>query len=360
MNTSTPNRLGFTLVELLVVISIIAILAALLMPAIQAAREAARRAQCINNQRQVALALINHEFTKKGFPALGGPLKQNGYNPAADTIDSTELTWVGFILPFIEQNPAWDRISNGLSGPQGLTAAQELENLVFPVMQCKSSGIGASDSRINYVVNAGPINPVVGQPPVLREFGVLQEPSRRANSYTLFFDNLVDVGDWSDVTTPSLCTTRVTMDNLTSQDGSSMTILLSENEDAGNWFWYRTATSGGFYIPEIPGDIEPLVGFCYPGTLANTFSSTLGWLEGYETPRAVGQPMFINEGRANSSSLATGTEAARPSSGHPGIVIAAFCDGSARALKDDMSPVVFIQLCRPGSGVILNPKDLDF
>jgi len=71
MNTSTPNRLGFTLVELLVVISIIAILAAMLMPAIQAAREAARRAQCTNNQRQIAFALQNYELQKRVFRLCG-------------------------------------------------------------------------------------------------------------------------------------------------------------------------------------------------------------------------------------------------------------------------------------------------
>ena len=63
-----PKHFAFTLVELLVVIAIIGILVALLLPAIQAARESARRTQCINQIRQLTLALQNHHDTKNGFP----------------------------------------------------------------------------------------------------------------------------------------------------------------------------------------------------------------------------------------------------------------------------------------------------
>jgi hypothetical protein len=71
-------------------------------------------------------------------------------------------------------------------------------------------------------------------------------------------------------------------------------------------------------------------------------------------------PLFINEGRSNAGvQISNRTRTSRPSSGHPGVVVVAFCDGGARILKDDMDRTLFVRLCRPGSGVIINPKDID-
>jgi prepilin-type N-terminal cleavage/methylation domain-containing protein/prepilin-type processing-associated H-X9-DG protein len=107
------RRLGFTLIELLVVIAIIAILIALLLPAVQQAREAARRTQCKNNLKQIGLALHNYESTHKRLPAgnYGGTIS------ASSSVGSDDgLAWSYMILPYHDQanlyNSIWSYLSS--------------------------------------------------------------------------------------------------------------------------------------------------------------------------------------------------------------------------------------------------------
>ncbi len=106
-------RNGFTLVELLVVIAIIGILIALMLPAVQAAREAARRMQCSNKLKQLALACHNYENSNKCFPISISPWQETGPRPC---VYCNGKGWIVSILPFIEQGALYDRFKPGFQG----------------------------------------------------------------------------------------------------------------------------------------------------------------------------------------------------------------------------------------------------
>ena len=127
---------AFTLVELLVVITIIGILIALLLPAVQAAREAARRMQCGNNLKQVGLALLNHEQQKGEFPIGTGFGKTSG---------DIGVSWWVQILPYCEQENVFDRFD--FSTPHvgafwaNPTTEAAVSDVVFGFMKCPSSSL---------------------------------------------------------------------------------------------------------------------------------------------------------------------------------------------------------------------------
>jgi prepilin-type N-terminal cleavage/methylation domain-containing protein/prepilin-type processing-associated H-X9-DG protein len=127
-------RVGFTLVELLVVIAIVGMLVGLLLPAVQAAREAGRRAQCFNNLRQIGLGLHNYHDTYKKFPK-GGAGAVSLSDPAIQAQNC--LSWGAAILPGLEQQSLFASIdqSQPYIHPNNLTAGQT----ILPVYLCPSA-----------------------------------------------------------------------------------------------------------------------------------------------------------------------------------------------------------------------------
>ncbi|GAA4436221.1 DUF1559 domain-containing protein [Bremerella cremea] len=138
------KRNGFTLVELLVVIAIIGVLIALLLPAVQQAREAARRIQCTNNLKQLSLSLHNYHDTVGTFPP-GWIYFQEGRG--ANTLGRASWGWGSFLLPYIEQNALYDQLQ---VGTVGLGVANfDLTQTLLPAYVCPS------DNPDPIVVNGG-------------------------------------------------------------------------------------------------------------------------------------------------------------------------------------------------------------
>ena len=119
-----PSRSGFTLIELLVVVAIIAVLIGLLLPAVQAAREAARRAQCVNNLKQIGLALHHYEQAHNAFP----PGYVSNFDAGGDDT-GPGWGWASMMLPQFEQTPVFNAINFSLAVEAPVNSTGRLANV---------------------------------------------------------------------------------------------------------------------------------------------------------------------------------------------------------------------------------------
>ncbi|MEI8372044.1 MAG: DUF1559 domain-containing protein [Planctomycetota bacterium] len=146
-------RPAFTLVELLVVITILGMLMALLMPVISAAREAARRTQCTNNQRQLGIAMLQYEGSRKSFPGW------------RNTVTNQTVSWATMLLPNLDRNDLWGKFKAG--NFQGTTTSvnagpRTLKLLICPSDPPESDAGGSSAYIANGLVVRDPLaNPAL-------------------------------------------------------------------------------------------------------------------------------------------------------------------------------------------------------
>jgi prepilin-type N-terminal cleavage/methylation domain-containing protein len=362
---------GFTLVELLVVISIIAMLAGMLLPAVNAAREAGRRAVCMNNQSQLALACINYDSAKQALPPLAGTI-------GTTVTTKNNTTWIAFLLAYLEYNQLYQNLTNVTINETTDSALHYEKQLIrIKSLLCPSADIPLVNAGTHYICNGGYQNGFASTwtnvVSTVTVSGNTQrfDPGKLADA--VFFDHL---GYISASTTAERV--KCSIDYISSHSGTSNVLLLSENErpidetSGARWAYWDGGTSGVL----VDADDESRVAFCFPinidgtlntaggvaaqtGSLAEFDSDTKWSYKGYDTPltdsttAAYSTPLFINQGRS-SSYVYSQYRRARPSSNHPGIVLAAFADRSVRPLNESMDKRTFVWICQPNSGQVVS------
>jgi prepilin-type N-terminal cleavage/methylation domain-containing protein/prepilin-type processing-associated H-X9-DG protein len=308
MKPAAVDRSGFTLVELLVVITIIAMLMALLLPAVQGARETARRTACNNNVYQLAMASIRFS---DGTNYIAG--WRNRSPRASDTsggVYSNTVSWPVLLLPFMERNDIYKQWQSNATPP---AAAYPSVNFFL----CPSSPPDTpGQPTLAYVGNCGSASNAN------KWDGVLQDTTitSGANSGLIGFSDI------------------------SGADGCSTTVLLTEKCGPGNvkggaplyqgWWDRRCLPSSSFTFSNGAGSFTP--GASGSGTTSGAWSYPV---PGIGITGSPGTKIINNI--ANNSAPGFWSQ---PSSNHAGGVVTAFCDGHTMFVKDSVVDYVYAQL----------------
>jgi len=362
---------GFTLVELLVVISIIGMLMALLLPAVQSARETGRRNTCQSNQHNLSLALMQFCDNKKSYPGWNNWLNGAAANNANATgsLQYAEVTFIVPLLTYLDQNPIYNNYTtylNSVMAGNGSTDTAHLyalgqSQVYMAILTCPSnpSAAQAGSTPLAYIINGGQIDassggggtPIVQGGKVL---GTAVATTRSLQTIAASSGIAYDQTGYSSIgATTSLAgpIVKVNQDFISSNDGTTYTLLLSENTLAtSSW----SLLSNGTSLTTGPSTaLSPQVsGTTTASTQLNT--TTFMWVNsgtGGESavPSTTSAPYNgINGDRTNST--AADIYHARPASYHNGVCVVAFAGGNVRPLNEDIDYRTYKQLMTPFGG----------
>lgn len=337
-------RRGFTLIELLVVISIIAVLASLIAPAVQSARRAARKVQCLSNMRNVGLAMQNFASSNNGsLPALYS--FQTVTNTSGQQGRMT-VPWTFLLLPALDNSALLKNIRNDAVFTAGtpnimsinLNPAVQNENVAIEVFTCPDHVAAfKKPGGLSYVVNAGHMpattwgNTSVNNSPDLVDYAISTPTAIDATD--------VAIGQATGVIWPTGYTSS--LEYVSTGDGTSTTLLITENLQAGQWYQTNTSSLG--------------FGIQLPATLTSMYPNAGGAANGVLGIGAAATPdnWFINRNLS-----AAQYTSPRPSSQHAGGVNVIMCDGAGKFLNESMDQIVFTKLMT-SNGVSYGEGPLD-
>jgi prepilin-type N-terminal cleavage/methylation domain-containing protein/prepilin-type processing-associated H-X9-DG protein len=362
---------AFTLIELLVVIAIIAVLIALLLPAVQSAREAARRAQCVNNLKQMGLAIHNYHAASNAFPPLFGNFG-NPSPPSGPSAPNGEwpLGWGVGILPFVEQTGLYNA-SNYSGGAFHAMNLNTVSATKIPVYVCPSesykTGPWIGPMWINYHANFGGPAPMASWSGPIVPF--MSDPNGIpgiSNVYPYNVQNLGAVG--LDTVTDGTSNTALFSEKLIGISGYIATppgqfpnakrvsyqLSLAITWDAGGAQLAQQAVQACQGLPGTTQATNPTQwsGACWNGSHAGTLHFNA--YDHFNTPNGLscvamnswgGPPGGFND-------LITAT------SNHPGGVNVGFCDGSVRFVKDSVGLTVWWAVGSRNQGELISADAL--
>jgi prepilin-type N-terminal cleavage/methylation domain-containing protein len=333
MRLTTPRKLrrGFTLIELLVVISIIAVLASLIAPAVQSARRAARKLQCLNNMRNVGLAMQNFASSNNGsLPKLWTPQTVTNFSGVQGTM---YVGWPTQLLPALDNTALLKNIRANSTLVGGFMTISASEQVALEVFGCPDDVDSYKlAGGLSFVVNSGHMANGAGA----GAWGVKDENHQPG---TIDFTQDGTTGDAIDIAVQTATgvfwgnfnNINTSLEYVSTGDGTSTTVMLTENLQAGAWYSVTTPELGfGVRIPVA--SMSSIYPAAASGRYLNMGSS---FSDNTTNPDA----WFINR------NLAAGTGVTpRPSSQHAGGVNAIFCDGSGKFLNENMDKIVFAEI----------------